>query len=206
MHEAISMVMSGFLFSACMASGTASYSVTTPRRLYVIAGVQVIGDDDEPMFYSSDRYGRSAGGVWSSSRDHTRDWVRIATPPPAIVRIDRPAAYIHVKGNARVAPKVGQRAPQKDERRDDRAEQKAGVLDLAGVAAACDVCDQVRRRIRRRAPTRAAVRPTSLRPARRGAGSPRSSLVDRRSGLVAAGRRAQLVLLARAPALHAAGR
>ncbi len=124
MHKAISMVMAAILFSACMASGTARYSVTAPRLLYVSAGVQVIEDHDEPIFYSSDRYWRYDGGVWYSSRYHTRDWVRIATPPAAIVRIERPAAYVHFKGNARVEQKAEQREIQQ-ERREDKAEQKA---------------------------------------------------------------------------------
>jgi len=129
MHKAISTIMAGLLFSACMARGTASYSVTAPRLLYVSAGVQVIEDHDEPIFYSSDRYWRYDGGVWYSSRYHTRDWVRIATPPAAIVRIERPAAYVHFKGSARVEQKAEQREIR-EERREDKAEQKAEQREI----------------------------------------------------------------------------
>ena len=65
MKKSISSLLFVLLVGGCAASGSARYSasVTTPRLVYVSAGVQVIEDYDEPIFYSSNMYWRYDGGV-----------------------------------------------------------------------------------------------------------------------------------------------
>jgi flagellar biosynthesis GTPase FlhF len=90
------------LAGGCTATGSARYSaeVTTPRLVYVSDDVQVIEDYDQPVFFSASMYWRYDNGVWYQSRYHTRGWVRISTPPPQIVRIERPQAYVHYRARA----------------------------------------------------------------------------------------------------------
>jgi hypothetical protein len=87
----------------CVASGQAGYSanatVTTPALVSIDSDVQVIADYDEPIFYSGNYYWRNDGGTWYRSQNHTRGWVRYSAPA-AILRIERPAAYVHYHGNA----------------------------------------------------------------------------------------------------------
>ena len=67
-----------------------------PDLVYVGPGVQVIADYDEPIFYSDGFYWRQDGGVWYRSTYYTSGWV-YATPPRAIVTIDRPYNYRHYR-------------------------------------------------------------------------------------------------------------
>src|SRR5688572_1424101 len=63
-----------------------------PDLVYVSPGVQVIADYHEPVFYSDGLYWRYYGGSWYRSHYYTGGWV-YATPPPAVLRIDRPYGY-----------------------------------------------------------------------------------------------------------------
>ena len=67
-----------------------------PELVEVSPGVQVIADYDEPIFYSDRLYWRNSGGVWYRSPTYTGGWV-VASPPPAVLRIDRPRAYVHYR-------------------------------------------------------------------------------------------------------------
>jgi len=67
-----------------------------PELVEVSPGVQVIADYDEPIFYSDRLYWRYDGGVWYRSPTYSGGWV-VATPPPAVLRIDRPRAYVHYR-------------------------------------------------------------------------------------------------------------
>ena len=73
-------------------SGTVTATTTAPDLVYVSPGVQVIADYDEPIFYSDGFYWRVDNGVWYRSTWYTGGWV-YATPPRAVVTIDRPYAY-----------------------------------------------------------------------------------------------------------------
>lgn len=123
MQKSISSLLFVLLVGGCAASGSAGYSasVTTPRMVYVSAGVQVIEDYDEPIFYSSNMYWRYDGGVWYQSRYHTTGWVRVATPPAPILRIERPTMYVHYRGSAQ-ATVTPSRAEDKREIQEDRRE------------------------------------------------------------------------------------
>jgi hypothetical protein len=87
---------------ACTAHGSARVNAeaTTPNLVYVSDDVQVIEDYDEPVFFSGNFYWRWDNGVWYQSRYHTRGWVRVSSPPPQIVRIERPQAYVHYRAGA----------------------------------------------------------------------------------------------------------
>jgi len=110
----------GIAGSACTATGSARYSATAtmPSLVYISPGVQVIEDYHEPVFYSSNVYWRYDGGVWYRSRTYTGGWIRVATPPPVIVRIQEPSIYVHYRANAHAG------AQARDQRRDDKAARR----------------------------------------------------------------------------------
>ena len=131
------VLVSSLLFVGCTGSAQVrgSASVSTPELVYVSPGVQVIADYREPIFYSDRYYWRFDGHVWFRSTSYTSGWVRYQAPV-AILRIERPSAYIHYRGSAR-ASTAPQSAPamtheqrkdeheaQKEERREIKAEQK----------------------------------------------------------------------------------
>jgi hypothetical protein len=118
--------------TACTATGSARYSAsaTMPTMVYIGPGVQVIEDYEEPVFYSSNVYWRFNGGVWYQSRTYTGGWVRVTSPPSAIVRIQRPSMYVHYRASARggaqanAQPAAAQqpRAEAQAERREEKQE------------------------------------------------------------------------------------
>jgi hypothetical protein len=130
----------------CTASGSAygSATVTTPPLVFVSADVQVIENYHEPVFYSGNMYWRYQGGVWFSSRYHTRDWVRVSVVPAPIQRIETPTAYIRYRGSANVNANAQHREDKreiremkqeskeaaKEERREDKAEAKEDRKEL----------------------------------------------------------------------------
>jgi len=126
MKKSISSLLFVLLVAGCAASGSARYSAsaTTPRLVYVSAGVQVIEDYDEPIFYSSNMYWRYDGGVWYQSRYHTSGWVRVTNPPAPILRIERPAMYVHYRGDARATAAGQARADDKREMKEEKREMK----------------------------------------------------------------------------------
>ena len=81
-------------------AGTYSATVATdpygPDLVYAAPGVQVIADYNEPIFYSDGLYWRYDGGTWYRSSYYTGGWV-YASPPVAVLRIGRPAAYVHYR-------------------------------------------------------------------------------------------------------------
>lgn len=94
------------LVAGCTGTGTGSvtYSgeVSTPQMVEIEPGVQVIADYDEPVFYSDNYYWRAEGGVWYRSNDYRRGWVRYENAPERVRHIERPQAYVHYHGGARV--------------------------------------------------------------------------------------------------------
>jgi hypothetical protein len=116
----------------CTATGSARYSAsaTMPSMVYISPGVQVIEDYDEPVFYTSNVYWRFNGGIWYRSGTYTGGWVRVATPPATIVRIQRPSMYVHYRASARggaqatATPAAAQqeRREEKQERREEKQE------------------------------------------------------------------------------------
>jgi hypothetical protein len=98
--------------------------------VYVSDDVQVIEDYHEPVFFSASMYWRYDNGVWYRSQYHTRGWVRVSTPPPQIVRIERPQVYVRYRASAQVntqSPGPSRqevRQEMKEERREEKQEAK----------------------------------------------------------------------------------
>jgi hypothetical protein len=76
--------------------GTVANDGYGPELVYAAPGVQVIADFDEPVFYVDNFYWRFYGGGWYRSPYYTGGWVT-ARPPGAVLRIDRPQAFVHYR-------------------------------------------------------------------------------------------------------------
>lgn len=88
---------------------SAGYSATyvaAPEMAYVSPGVQVVAGYDEPIFYSDNFYWRYHNNRWYSSRFYNRGWV-YATPPRAVLSIDRPYRYRNYRGTYRAGYRAG---------------------------------------------------------------------------------------------------
>lgn len=90
----------GYAFVIAVGLGGCTATVASdgygPDLAYVSPGVQVIADYDEPIFYSDGYYWRYQGNAWYRSSYYNRGW-GYAAPPAAILRIDRPYAYVHYR-------------------------------------------------------------------------------------------------------------
>jgi len=99
------VVMTALLGAGCAArvgySATVSSDGYGPDLVYVAPGVQVIADFDEPIFYADGLYWRFYAGTWYRSSQYTGGWV-YATPPPVVLRIERPHTYVHYRGHGSV--------------------------------------------------------------------------------------------------------
>jgi len=110
------ILMSLLIATGCTGSGTVAYrgsaSATIvaeqPDLVYVSPGVQVIADYDEPVFYTDNYYWRYNSGVWYRSHTYTGGWA-YASPPRALVRIDRPYAYVRYRPQGYVARRPARR-------------------------------------------------------------------------------------------------
>jgi hypothetical protein len=89
------------LVGGCAGGFTYASDVTVPELIAIRPGVQVIANLDEPIFYTGNYYWRNQGGTWYRSTSHRRGWARIEVVPVEIRSIERPAAYIHYRGEAR---------------------------------------------------------------------------------------------------------
>jgi hypothetical protein len=77
-------------------SGGAGYG--SPQMEYVSPGVQVISDNDYPVFYSDGFYWRYDGGAWYRSGYYNRGWGVAYNVPVGVRGIGRPEAYVHYRG------------------------------------------------------------------------------------------------------------
>lgn len=95
-----SIVLAAFLLGAGVVAAGCTATVASdpypPDLVYAAPGVQVIADYNEPIFYSDGYYWRYNGGTWYRSSYYTGGWV-YARPPVAVMRIDRPHAYVHYR-------------------------------------------------------------------------------------------------------------
>ena len=82
--------------AAAGCAATISADAYGPDLVTVSPGVQVIADYDVPIFYADGIYWRYDAGVWYRSPRYTGGWVH-ATPPVAVLRVDRPGAYAHYR-------------------------------------------------------------------------------------------------------------
>jgi hypothetical protein len=94
------VVLTALLGAGCAArvgySATVSSDGYGPDLVYVAPGVQVIADFDEPIFYADGLYWRFYAGTWYRSSQYTGGWA-YATPPPVVLRIERPHTYVHYR-------------------------------------------------------------------------------------------------------------
>lgn len=104
------LVMSAALAGGCAGSGTVYYggggtltaTTVAPDLVYVSPGVQVVADYDYPVFYADNFYWRYDNGGWYRSSWYTGGWA-YATPPRAVLGIDRPYAYRRYRPSGYVA-------------------------------------------------------------------------------------------------------
>jgi hypothetical protein len=99
--------------SACMEGrGTVAYSAsgsTDAELVEVNPGVYAVANYDEPVFYNDNYYWRLNSGHWYRSNSYRGGWVN-ATPPRAVISIDRPQRY------ARYRPQSHDRVVIRDSR------------------------------------------------------------------------------------------
>ena len=60
-------------------------------------GVQVVADYDEPVFYNDGFYWRFYNNGWYRSNNYATGWYYYERPPVAVLRIDRPYAYVRYR-------------------------------------------------------------------------------------------------------------
>lgn len=96
----------------------------------------MIANYREPIFYSDNHYWRYSGNVWYRSSVHTRGWVRYQAPT-AVLRIERPSAYVYYRGSARANAAAARRdtphttpAMTQDERKEVKEAQKEERKEL----------------------------------------------------------------------------
>ena len=103
--------------------GSAQVGVAAPDLVVVSPGVQVIADYDEPIFFSDNYYWRNTDGAWYRSTSYSGGWGRVEVAPVAIRSIERPAAYVHYHGEARVTTPA--RAPEVRDHREGEVRANA---------------------------------------------------------------------------------
>lgn len=69
-----------------------------PDLVYLSPGVSVVAGYNYPVFYSDNLYWRYHDNRWYRSRYYDRGWV-YATPPRAVLSIDRPYRYRNYRPN-----------------------------------------------------------------------------------------------------------
>ncbi len=110
------VVLAAGLMTGCTATVTGDayppdeYGYQQPDMAYVSPGVQVIADYNEPIFFTDGFYWRFYGGGWYRSSYYTGGWV-YARPPVAVLRIDRPTAYVHYRPVGYVASRPAMGSP-----------------------------------------------------------------------------------------------
>lgn len=96
-------------FAACAGTYTATAAYDTPDLVYADdAGVQVVADYNEPVFYRDNYYWRQHDGVWQRSTYYNRGFVA-ATPPVVVSRIQSPERYRHYRPAGYAARHQGRR-------------------------------------------------------------------------------------------------
>jgi len=101
-------LVAGFALAGCYGTTEVRGRVyaSNPNLEYIGPDVQVVADYDRPVFYSNSYYWQYDNGLWFRSSAYDRGFVRVRTVPTAVLRIDRPYAYIryHHRGMANRRP------------------------------------------------------------------------------------------------------
>ncbi|MDB4963529.1 MAG: hypothetical protein JWP01_3528 [Myxococcales bacterium] len=100
MTRTLALILSATLGAACAASNeSVEFAASDPNArqppgLVVIAPeVEVALGASEPVFRANNAYWLYRADGWYRSADLFGPWRRIATPPPALARIERPESY-----------------------------------------------------------------------------------------------------------------
>jgi hypothetical protein len=103
-HMLLGVMTATALAAGCIGGYSAPLSseAYAPDLVYAAPGVQVIADYDQPIFYTDNVYWRYDGGTWYRSSSYDGGW-QYATPPSALVRIDRPSRFAHYRPQGWVA-------------------------------------------------------------------------------------------------------
>lgn len=108
-------------YTATYSSGASSdVYVSTPDLVAVSPGVQVVADYDEPVFYSDGFYWRFYNNGWYRSNNYATGWYYYERPPVAVLRIERPYAYVRYRPQGYVARSRGRYRPPQTIQRDHR--------------------------------------------------------------------------------------
>lgn len=131
----LSAVLLATALGGCYASGDVGYQATysgggevyasTPDLVTVSPGVQVVADYDEPVFYSDGFYWRFYDNGWYRSNNYATGWYYYERPPVAVLRIDRPTAYVHYRPSGYVARNRARYRPVETISRDRRPAYRA---------------------------------------------------------------------------------
>ena len=117
-------------FCACTGSmqytATSTATIDTPDLVEVSPGVQVVADYDESVFYSGGAYWRWSDDGWYRSDNYAGGWAYAGAAPEAVVRINRPSAFVHYRPGGYVARHREYRRPEpiRHERRVERREER----------------------------------------------------------------------------------
>lgn len=120
------VVALAFSTGGCLVRGTGTVGsavVATPEPLLVEldAGVWVIEDYDDPVFYTDGFFWLYRDDGWYRSSSHTGDWVRVQAAPQVVVRLERPRQYVHYRAEPGRRVRRGPRGPiNVRDRRDHR--------------------------------------------------------------------------------------
>ena len=89
------LMVSASLATACAARGEVEYASAGPgtELVEIGHGVSVVANTEEPTFFTNNAYWVHRDRAWYRA-DHGT-WIRIATPPPALVSIADPDSYAH---------------------------------------------------------------------------------------------------------------
>jgi hypothetical protein len=87
----------GYRGSYTTAAPGADVYVSTPDLVTVSPGIQVVADYDEPVFYTDGFYWRFYNNGWYRSNNYATGWYYYERPPVAVLRIDRPYAYVRYR-------------------------------------------------------------------------------------------------------------
>lgn len=83
------------LSAGCTATVAYPEASGPPDLVEVDAGVRVIPDYDEAIFFADGFYWWSVDGAWYRSPSYTGGWVYWSTPPVGILRIREPWRFRH---------------------------------------------------------------------------------------------------------------
>lgn len=93
----------GYSANAEVEAAPAADPGPAPDMVEVSPGVTVVADYDEPVFYSDGFYWRNYNNIWYRSNSYYTGWSYYESPPVAVLRIDRPYAYVHYRPAGYVA-------------------------------------------------------------------------------------------------------